>query len=71
MGTESEGLGTQDMEANTELRYLAFSRKESPVMPLKEREGMEKEHIQETEEEGDEFESSPVSGHTLLVGFVE
>ena len=66
MGTESEGLGTQDLEANTELRHSAFSRVESAVVPFKVREGMEAEHIPETDltrchqilEEGDKFESS-------------
>ena len=44
MGPESEGLGTQDLEANTELRQSAFSQVESAVVPFYEREGMEGEH---------------------------
>ena len=34
MGTESEELGTQDLEANTELRHSAFSRAEYAVVPF-------------------------------------
>ncbi len=49
MGTESEGLGTQDLEANTELRHLAFSRVESAVVPFEVREGMEGEHTPGTD----------------------
>ena len=41
MGTEVEGLRTQDLEANTELRHSAFSRAESAVVPFDEREEME------------------------------
>ena len=66
MGTENEGLATQDVEANTELRHSAFSRVESTVVPFEEREGMEGEHTPETDltrhhqvlEEGDKFEST-------------
>ena len=65
MSTESEGLGTKDLEANTELSHSALSRVESAAMPFQEREGMEGEHTQETGlrhhhvlEEGDKFESS-------------
>ena len=66
MGTESEGLGTQDLEANTELRDSAFSRAESAVVPFEMKEGMEGEHKPETDftrhhqvlMEGDKFESS-------------
>ena len=49
MGTESEGLGTQDLEANTELRHSAFSRAESAVMPFDMREGVEGEHAADTD----------------------
>ena len=49
MSTESEGLGTQDLEANTELRHSAFSGAESAVMPFKTRGGMEGEHTPETD----------------------
>ena len=41
VGTESEELGTQDLEANTKLRHSAFPRAESAVLPFEEREGME------------------------------
>ena len=37
MGTESEGLGTQCLEANTELRHSVLSRVESAVVPFKEK----------------------------------
>ena len=47
MGTESNWLGTQYLEANTELKYLAFSRVESAVVPFEEMEGMEGEHTSE------------------------
>ena len=65
VGTESEGLGTQDFEANTEMRHSAFSRAESIVVPFELREQMEGEHTPETDltsccqvlEEGDKFES--------------
>ena len=49
MDTESEGLGTQYFEANTELRHSAFSRAESAVVTFEEREGMEGEHTPETD----------------------
>ena len=63
--TKSEGLGTQDLEANTELRHSAFSWVESAVVPFVIGEGMEGEHIPDTDltrchqvlEEGDRFES--------------
>ena len=66
MDGESEGFGTQDLEANTELRQSTFSRTESAVMPFEEREWMEGKHTPETDltklhqvlEEGDKFESS-------------
>ena len=54
------------MEANTELRHLAFSRAESAVVPFKVRKGIEGEHTPETDltryhqvfEDGDTFEKS-------------
>ena len=49
VGTESEGVGTQDLEATTELRYSAFSRAKLTVLPFEEREGMEGEHTLETD----------------------
>ena len=67
MGTERNGgLGTQDLEANTELRYSAFSRVKSAVVPFEVREGMEGEQTPEMDltrhhrvlGEGDKFESS-------------
>ena len=65
MGAEREGLGTQYFEANTELRHSSFSRA-SAAMLFEVREGVEGEHIPETDltrhhqvlEEGDKFESS-------------
>ena len=41
---KGEGLRTQDLEANTELRHSAFLRVESVVMAFEEREGMEGVH---------------------------
>ena len=66
MGTETEGLGTQDLNENTESRHSAFSRTESAVVPFEVREGMEGKHPPEKNltrhhqvlEEGDKFESS-------------
>ena len=66
MGTESEGFGTQDLEANTELRHSAFSHVVLAVQPFGVRARMEGEHTPETDltrrhqdlEEGDRFESS-------------
>ena len=49
MGTESKGLGTQNLEANTELRHSDFSRAESAVVPFKVKEGMEGEHTLDTD----------------------
>ena len=49
LGTESEGLETQDFEANTELKHSAFFRAESAVVPFEVRKGMEGEHIPETD----------------------
>ena len=48
VGPESEGFGTQDLEANTEFRHLAFSCAVSAVRPFEVREGMEGEHTPET-----------------------
>ena len=49
VGTESEGLGTQGLEANTDLRDSALSQVESTVVPFEVREGMEGEHRPETD----------------------
>ena len=65
MGAESDGFGTQDLEANAEFRHSAFSRAVSAVLPFEVREGMEGEHTPETDllrrhqdfEEGERFES--------------
>ena len=62
MGKDGEGLGTQDSEANTEMRYSAISRAESAAVTF---EKMEGEHTPDTDlprchqvlEEGDKFES--------------
>ena len=40
-GTEREGLGTQDFEANTKLMHSAFSWVELAVVPLEVRKGVE------------------------------
>ena len=66
VGTESDGFGTQDLEANTEFRHSAFSRAVSAVRPFEVREWMEVEHTPEIDltrchqylEEGERFESS-------------
>ena len=66
VGTDSDGFGTQDLEANTEFRHSAFSRAVSAVQPFEVKERMEGEHTTETDltrrhqdlEEGDRFESS-------------
>ena len=50
VGTECEGLGTQYLEANTELGKLAFSRAESVVVPFEVRAVMEGELTPETNE---------------------
>ena len=63
MGQESNGFGTQHLEANTEFRHSAFSH---DVQPFEVREGMEGGHTPEMDltqchqdlEEGDRFESS-------------
>ena len=49
MGTESDGFGTQDLEANKEFRHSAFSCAVSAVQPFEEREGMEGDHTPETD----------------------
>ena len=66
LDAESNGFGTQDLEANTEFRHSAFSHAVSAVQPFEVREGMEGEHTPETDlirchqdfEEGERFESS-------------
>ena len=40
VGTESDGFGSQNLEANTKFRHSAFSR--AAVRPFKVREGMER-----------------------------
>ena len=42
-------MGTQYLEVNTELRHLAFSRAELALVPFEETEGMEGEHISQTD----------------------
>ena len=49
VGTESDGFGTQDLEANTEFRQSASSCAVSVVQPFEVREGMEGEHTPETD----------------------
>ena len=49
VGTESNGFGTQDLEANTELQQSALSRALSAVRPFEVREGMEGERTPETD----------------------
>ena len=44
VASESNGFGTQDLEANTEFRHSAFSRVVSAVRPFEVREGMQGEH---------------------------
>ena len=66
MGTESDGYGTQDLDANAELRHSPFSRAVSAVQPFEVREGIEGEHALEADlnihcqnlEERDRSESS-------------
>ena len=48
MGTVNYGFGTQDLEANTEFRYSAFSRAVSAEQPFEVRVGMEGAHTPET-----------------------
>ena len=49
VGTESDGFGTQDLDANKEFRHSAFSHAVSAVRPFEVREGMEGEHTPETD----------------------
>ena len=66
VGTESDGVGGQDSEANKEFRHSAFSHSVSAVWPFEVRERMEGEHTPETDltrchqdlEEGERFERS-------------
>ena len=44
VGTESDGFGTQDVDAHTEFRHSAFSCAVSAEWPFEGREGMEGEH---------------------------
>ena len=63
---ESDELGTQDLEANSEFRHSAFSCALLAAWPFEVMEGMEGEHTPETDltrchqdlEDGDRFESS-------------
>ena len=79
VGTESDGFGTQDLEANTEFRHSAFSRAVSAMQPFEVREGMEGEHPPQTDlirrhqhlEEGDGFESSDLRLERLFSGYPE
>ena len=47
VGTESDGFGTQDVEANIELRHSAFSHAVSAVQPFEVREVMKGKHAPE------------------------
>ena len=49
MSTESDEFGTQDLEANTEIRHSAFSHAMSAVWLFEVREVMEGEHTPETD----------------------
>ena len=49
VGTESDGFGTQDLEANTEFKHSAFKRAVSAVWPFEVREGMVGKHTSETD----------------------
>ena len=60
MDVESEELGIQHFEANTELGYSDFSQVESSVMPFEEMKGKEGEHTPETDL------SSPIQNHDLF-----
>ena len=79
VGTESDGFGTQDLDANTEFRHSAFSRAVSAVRLFEVREGMEGEHTPETDlirfhqdfEEGVRFESSDELRKMLFSGSPE
>ena len=66
VGTESDGFGTQDLDANMELRHSAFSHAVSAVWPFEVRERVDGKHTPERDlirchqdlEEGERFESS-------------
>ena len=47
VGTESDGFGTQELDANTEFRHSVFSRAVSAVQPFEVREGLEGEYTPE------------------------
>ena len=49
VGTESDGFWTQDFDENTEFRHSAFSRAVSAVRPFEVREGVEGQHLPETD----------------------
>ena len=49
VGAESDGFGTQDLDANTEFRHSPFSHALSSVWSFEVREGMEREHTPETD----------------------
>ena len=49
VATESDGFGTQDLEANMEFRHSAFSREVSAVSPFEVREEMVGEHTPKTD----------------------
>ena len=49
MGTESDGVGTQDLDANTEFRHSPFSHALSSVWSFEVRGEMEGEHTPETD----------------------
>ena len=49
VGTESDGFGGQDSEANYEFRHSAFSRAVSAERPFEVRGRMEEEHTPETD----------------------
>jgi len=76
VGTESDGCGTQYLEANTEFKHSAFSRVVSAVWPFEVRDGMEGEHTPETDltrchqnlEKGDRFVSSDEIRKMLFPG---
>ena len=66
VGTESDGFGKQDLQANKDFRHLVYSQAGPAVQPSEVREEMEGEHTPETDltrhhldlEERDRFESS-------------
>ena len=71
LGRENEGLGTHGLEENTELRHLAFSQAESAVVQFVMREGMQGEHIAETDLSRCHQVLEEGSGHTLVASFME